>query len=328
MVNHDSGNSLLSSRLSGQQSSKKTQQVPEVNSLRRHATDHLDIPAYDAEHLEQKAKKHRGEKQRVKQSGESPLSRVAGNRTANGTQSSQWSERTEGLDNMPDAISFDEDLERESLDESHKREKRKVLQHRFGRVAMILMIFLCVYMAFLIFGVTQTNYIYDEAGQVQPEVLSIDDKKNLAEYESLSQYYLRARILYEQALTLDYQLSENADDSLALATEYSSMLDAVAKLTVDIDAADFSTGYTGIQEQLLNWVKTDIAVYLQNISAAIINNDSTKAENAIISRDVMYSDFSTLTANMATLCKNTKGAKNGDIFAWSPESFVNSLEEG
>ena len=118
MVNRDSGNSLLSSRLSGQQSSKKIQQAPEVNSLRRHAASYSDIPAYDTEPLAGKSKKHRGEKQKGKQSAESPLSRVAGNRSTNGVQSSQWSERTEGLDDMPDATSFDEDLERESLDES------------------------------------------------------------------------------------------------------------------------------------------------------------------------------------------------------------------
>ena len=324
MTNQDSGNSLLSSRLSGR-GKKPSQQVPDVNALRQHMASASDIPAYEINTAE--SKKQRKDKRQSKPS-ESPLRRVSGTSTSNQTATNQWTQPAENLDEMPEAMRFDEDLERESLDESRRREKAKVLRHRFGRIMTGAMILLCVYMAFLIFGVTQTNYIYDDAGQIQPEVLSVADKKNLAEYESLSQYYLRARILYEEALTLDYRLSEQPDESLSIATEYSGMLDEVSKLTVDIDAADFSTGYTGIQEQLLNWVKTDIAVYLQNISAAIINNDATKAENAIISRDVMYTDFSTLTANMATLCKNTKGAKNGEIFAWSPESFVDTLKEG
>ena len=327
MANRDSGNSLLSSRLSGRQQ-KPSQQVPDVNALRQPMSSSSDIPAYEMDSNEGKGKKTRKEKQKPKPASESPLNRVSSNRNSGQAASAQWTQPAENLDEMPEAMRFDEDLERESLDEARRREKAKVLRHRFGRIMTGAMILLCVYMAFLIFGVTQTNYIYDDAGQIQPEVLSVADKKNLAEYESLSQYYLRARILYEEALTLDYRLSVYPDDSLSIATEYSGMLDEVSKLTVDIDAADFSTGYTGIQEQLLNWVKTDIAVYLQNISAAIINNDATKAENAIISRDVMYTDFSTLTANMATLCQSTKGAKNGEIFAWSPESFVDTLEEG
>lgn len=237
------------------------------------------------------------------------------------------SHKDEDLDLMPDPATYDQELEQESLEASQRAEKAKRVKRGCTQIVTAVLVILSVYLTFLIYGVSQTNYIYDDNGQIQPEILSTEDKAILAEYESLSQYYLRERILYEKALTLDYRLSMEPDNALAIAMEYQGLLEDVAKLTVDINAADYSTAYEGIKAQLLTWVKTDIAVYLQNMSGALTNNDGTKAEKALISRDVMYNDFQTITSNLANLCHNTKGARNGDIFTWSPETFVVTLQE-
>lgn len=329
---NNSGDSLLSSRLQKKQTGPdRRDAAPDMSALRRKQSEaSASVPAYEAEETAPAAEKKRFKQEKIKTDTlkSRPLDRLSAKKADKPTRKAVPSHSREALDDMPDPDAFEEELERETLDKARRRERVKRAKGHAVRLVTIIMILLCGYMAFLIYGVTQTDYIYDENGNVVAEILSIEDKKSLSEYEVLSQYYLRARILYEEALTLDYRLAGEPESSLSIAMEYSGMLDKVAKLSVDIDAADFSTAYTGIQGQLLNWVKTDIAVYLQNISAAITNNDSDKAEKAIISRDVMYNDFSTLTSNMATLCWSTKGAKNGDIFAWSPESFVDSIEEG
>ena len=126
MANRDSGNSLLSSRLSGRQQ-KPSQQVPDVNALRQHMSSSSDIPAYEMDSNEGKGKKTRKEKQKPKPASESPLNRVSSNRNSGQAASAQWTQPAENLDEMPEAMRFDEDLERESLDEARRREKAKVL---------------------------------------------------------------------------------------------------------------------------------------------------------------------------------------------------------
>lgn len=229
---------------------------------------------------------------------------------------------------MPDAAAYDQALNNESLQDVAKKAKREKAGAIVRRVVTVILLILCGYVSFLIYGVSQTNYVYDQYGKIQPEVLSVDDLSILNEYETLSQYYLRERVLYEAALKLDYRLAVEPENALTIGMEYNGLLDTVSKLTTDINAESVSTTYSAIKNQLLNWVKTDIAVYLQNMSKAITNNSETDAQHALISRDVVYNDFLTITSNMATLCHNTKGAHNGNIYDWSPEDYVNSLEEG
>jgi len=229
---------------------------------------------------------------------------------------------------MESAAAYDDALEQEAERRQVKEKRGSLLRSRLTFGLQICLIALCVYVAFLIYGVSMTRYVYTEQGQIAPEVLSVSDMHFLAEYEAFSSYYLRARILYEEAMTLDYRLSIAPDSALVVAMDYTALLDDVAKLSVDISAAEYDTGYSSIYGQLLNWVKTDIAVYLQNMAGAITENSAEKANNALISRDVMYSDFSRLTANAVSLARSTKGADNLDIYDWSPESFSEGLTEG
>lgn len=229
---------------------------------------------------------------------------------------------------MEPAAVYDATLEQEAERQQVKSKRTSLLKSRLAFTLQICLIVLCVYVAFLIYGVSTTRYVYTEQGQITPETLTVSDMRSLAEYEAFSTYYLRARILYEEAMTLDYRLSIAPDSALVVAMDYTALLDDVAKLSVDISAAEYDTGYSSIYGQLLNWVKTDIAVYLQNMAGAITENDAEKANNALISRDVMYADFSKLTANAVALARSTKGADNLDIYDWSPEAFSESLAEG
>lgn len=217
---------------------------------------------------------------------------------------------------------FEEKLEQEFKEEDVHSEEQQRKSAIIRRITQIALIIGCLYLAFLIYGAAITNYSYNSKGQIQAEILSVSELSALDEYKMLRSYYLRARNLYEEALTLDYELSVSPDKALILAMDYTEMLDTVAKLTVDINAATFNTSYTQIKAQLLNWVKTDIAVYLQNVAAAISTNNAEKANNAVYSREVMYSDFMQLTKNMAIIGDTIRGAQNADIYQWSPEKYI------
>lgn len=292
----DDHNTLLSSRLKGAAKAPAAKEV-DISSLRHKTEDDGSIPEYDSS----PEKKHRlfHKKQPI-----------------------------EPAKPLEPADDFDATLEQEFEFQAVKKRRSSSIKNKLILCTQIILILSCVYVSFLIYGLTVTQYVYNDDGQVAPEVLSLSDLQTLNQYEAFSAYYLRARILYEKTLKLDYQLSIAPDSALVIAMDYTALLDEVAKLSVDISAADIDTGYTSIYSQLLNWVKTDIAVYLQNVSAAITNNDAEKANNAVISRDVMYSDFSRLTANAVALAQSTKGANDLSIYDWSPESYSAALAGG
>jgi len=345
---NEQGDSLLSARLSSDRRHKQAPPASTIEALKKKvaARENIQPPIYGADQ-ETTHQSHgaplgyttpkQGKRKTTEESTKKRLKRAT--QTLQDTDTDHdWDERPMDpwdyashehgdLDMMPDPATYDQVLEQESLESVQRGEKMRRIKRGCSQVITVLLVILSVYLTFLIYGVSQTNYIYDNNGQIQPEILSTEDKAILAEYESLSQYYLRERILYEKTLSLDYRLSLEPDNALTIAMEYQGLLEEVAKLTVDINAADFSTAYEGVKAQLLTWVKTDIAVYLQNMSGALTNNDGDKAQKALISRDVMYNDFQTITSNLANLCHNTKGARNGNIFTWSPEAFVASLQE-
>lgn len=231
---------------------------------------------------------------------------------------------------LPPAEDYDAELEAEASTQSARQNRKKIALGIARPVFQVILVLLCVYVGFLIFGAIETRYVYDSNGNVVPEVLSVSDLQTLAEYETLSSYYLRARVLYEQTLRIDYHLSEAPDDSLIVAMDYTAMLEDVAKLTTDIAAGVDTAGvkYSPLYNQLLSWVKTDIAVYLQEMSSAITKNSADSAGKALAWRDAMYNDFSKISENMYYLGSSTKGCANLDVYDWSPERYSKGLTKG
>lgn len=229
---------------------------------------------------------------------------------------------------MEDAGRFQEDLDNMELRRQYRRDKRKILMGRLARGIQWLLIVACVYIAFLIYGVTVTSYEYDAAGKVVPQSMAVEELAAAAEFSQVQGYYLRARGLYEITLDLDFRLANNPEAALLVASDYELLLEDVAKLSVDLNAAQFNTAYAQLKRQLLYWVQTDIAVYLQNISAAITQNNAEKGNQAIIGRDIMYNDFMLISENIAIYGQAVKGANLGEIYEWSPDKYIRKVLEG
>lgn len=227
----------------------------------------------------------------------------------------------------PDETAYSAALEAEAVSREQKAEKTAQAKKAAALWTKLLVLTLSLYVCFLIYGLLTTDYVYDAGGNVVPQVLSVEDLRVLNEYEKVTSYYLRARIIYEDTLKLDYSLAKNPDDSLIIAMSYTELLDDVDKLVVDLNAADFDTRYTAIYSQLSTWTTTDIAVYLQYMAKALTNNDATAASNAVVARDVVYNDFALVTSNIAKLSAGIRGVGDTDIFTWTPDSFLAELEE-
>lgn len=191
-----------------------------------------------------------------------------------------------------------------------------------SKIGTGFIILLCIYFLYLTYGVYVTNFVYDDSGKVIAEQMSIDDIQKNKEYKMMEEYYLRAREIYEQTLSLDYQLSVDAADSVLIATQYEDLLTPISTLSVQLSGQEVSSKYAQFKTMLLTWVQTDIAVYLQNMSAAISQNSNEKANQALEYKERTYNDFSIITKNLTGLSEDVKDVDVADIQAWSPSEYI------
>ena len=322
LKNNNDQDSLLKSRLGG---NARPSPPSDLSRLRRREENDGAIPSYTAGG----ADKRYGEK-RSRPENDAPAKKSGGitsriRRRADEDDLARYNDEADAPDYDEDAEGFDELLDMQARQSDLKGAKTALVIKRVSKVTVCALVALCVYIAFLIYGLIQTNYVYDADGNIQPEVLTSADLRELGQYNELSSYYLRTRILYENVLQLDHELSQDADSSRQIARKYLALLDDVSKLSTDLSAVELDTEYSGIVDQMYELVYTHIAVYLQNMSGAISDNDSDKAAQAVSGREVIKQTFTSLTANMADICANTRGAKNGDIYDWSPDSYMQSL---
>lgn len=243
-------------------------------------------------------------------------------------------EYNEPEDEKPEKLDYltEEDISQlDQLDEMMSEEnfvyekKRKKI---FRRISMVLLTAACSYLVVLIYGSFITEFYYDDKGEVAPVVMSVSDISDKNEYNSIVGMYLQTRSLYETLLTLDYRMAAGTEDSMSIAPEYEATLDTVSALTTQIDAAVINSKYTQIKNMLLTWVQTHAAAYCQYMSAAITQNDSNAANEAIAARQVLNDNFQIITQNIVTLGGEIKGYDLTDIENWSPDGFVQQTIEG
>lgn len=186
----------------------------------------------------------------------------------------------------------------------------------------------CIYLLVLIFGAAVTKYQYNSDGKAVPEKMSVDDIRQKHNFDTILTQYEYCRSLYEKTLLLDYRVAQGQEDTLEIAPEYEALLDDVQNLSVKTDAISVDTKYDQVKSMMVNWIKNDIAVYLQNISAAISENNTEKANNALQDKDRVYDDFFLITQNIVALGSSISGADLTDIKSWTPEDYVDQEING
>lgn len=186
----------------------------------------------------------------------------------------------------------------------------------------------CIYLLVLIFGAAVTKYQYNSDGKAVPEKMSVDDIRQKHNFDTILTQYEYCRSLYEKTLLLDYRVAQGQEDTLEIAPEYEALLDDVQNLSVKTDAISVDTKYDQVKSMMVNWIKNDIAVYLQNISAAISENNTEKANNALQDKDRVYDDFSLITQNIVALGSSISGADLTDIKSWTSEDYVDQEING
>ena len=218
----------------------------------------------------------------------------------------------------------------ENLLEERKAKKKKIA----GIVSQVLVITACIYLIFLIYGVSVTNFSYNEYGVVEPNIMSVSDIREKREFDILLGQYENCRKLYENVLVLDYRVSQGMEDPMTLAPEYAALLDDkkklndVSDLTGQIKGMDIPAKYAPIQNMMYDWVTIDVAEYLQVVRDGLSTNDSGILAEALNQRTIIYDDFSTLTQNLVANGETINGIDVTDEKYWSPESYIEEYING
>ncbi|MDR0287926.1 MAG: hypothetical protein LBI03_09535 [Clostridiales bacterium] len=218
--------------------------------------------------------------------------------------------------------SYEERLDSGLQMEERKKEKKNCRKKTAATAVRVLLVILSIYLVFLIYGVINTQYAYDTNGNVIPLVMSYNQIMQLNNFNKLAVQYRQARLLYEQVLVLDYRIAAALEDPLVVAPEYEKILTSVEPLAIQLSAITVPAEYTQTKNMLLTWTKNDIAIYCQNMSKSISQNNEEYANNALEYKSLMYQDFSVITQNLISLGMRVDGTDLTDIMAWSPEKYV------
>lgn len=221
---------------------------------------------------------------------------------------------------------YDNQLEKHytaNLTKEIAKEKHKNLVNNLKKIGILVV---CLYLVFLIYGIFITEYIYDENGNSVPLEMSFNDMKKLDEFKLLVEKYDEMKELYKKVLEFDVKVLKNTDNAMIYSTDYEGLLEDVAKLSIQTDAISVATEYAQIKSMVLTWIKTDIAVYLQNMSAAISENSIQRLSNATEDRTRMKNDFIVISQNLVAIGNKVKGFDTSDISEWSVDEYISSLQ--
>lgn len=222
-------------------------------------------------------------------------------------------------------VSMDDILDRELDLKEAKTVSKYKMNKTMGIFKRIFIVIGCIYVSILIYGAVVTEYTYDDTGNAIPLAMSYSDLQRLNEYETLIEQYYAMQDLYGKMLDIDYKYYLNPNDSIALSAEYEGLLEDVSKVSIKTESISVSTAYTQIRSMMLVWIKSDIAVYLQNMSAAIAQNNTEKAENAAQDRARLQSNYAIISNNLIALGKQIKGMDVNKLVEWTPEKHNEKL---
>lgn len=228
----------------------------------------------------------------------------------------------ERISDLPDAGNYEAELEADAVIKERKEARQRKRRRLIRRITCILLSVCCVYLCFLIYGVINTNFYYDENGRIVPNLLTVEKIRTAENFTELTAQYRQARYLYEQVLVLDYRIALGQEDMLSVAPEYDKLLTDVEPLAIQLSAVELSAEFTQTKDMLKTWVQEDIAVYCQNMSRAISQNNEEYAAKALEYKTLMYKDFSVITQNLLVLGQSVEGADMQDIADWSPEKYI------
>ncbi len=185
-----------------------------------------------------------------------------------------------------------------------------------------LLITLCVYFIFVLFGMLITDYYIDENGYRQPIKASFSYLEQREDYKQLYRQYSEICDLMVDITVVDIHLANKKYTDMESVTYYTKLLnERVDILIPKITALEMGEEQTVIQETMNTLLSNDTAVYLQKIIEGLRSGNSETIQTALVWRDKAFSSFEVLRTDMSNLARRVK-ADYKSIDEWKLDKAV------
>ena len=232
------------------------------------------------------------------------------------------------------AVSDDEsfpDMDKSLFDELIEEEAQERAAARWRRLLFVVISAASLYVTFLIYGATLTDFTYGASGTVEPVVMSSEEIAAKQDFNVVLSLYMQARNLYEEVLTLDYRVAVGQEAFEAIAPDYQTALENILTLATNIDGTTCSASNQQIKNLLYTWTSTYMSDYCKYMITALSQNGTTEGETAgneaIACRsNYLEPNFQSITQNVVAIGSDIKGVDLTDVKSWDPASVSDKIQ--
>lgn len=206
------------------------------------------------------------------------------------------------------------------LGEERRKSKRLTkIRSYFGVIALSL---LCAYLVFLVIGVISTKYYITDDNVNMPVIAGYQTLQAREDYNAVKDQMSEIRDILRDMTIIDIKVA-NEDISYAeAAVQYTQLLnDQVDILIPRVQAMDVTDNNALIRQQMESLLANDIAIYLQNITAALQSSDATAAQEALAWRESAFTSFEALNENVFALAQGIH-EENDAFWEWTLNEAV------
>lgn len=180
-----------------------------------------------------------------------------------------------------------------------------------------LLILLCVYLSFFLFGMLVSDYYVDENGVRQPIVLSMDYLADREDYMELRSHYDAIEELVVDITIIDIHLANEDITTMEAATQYTALLNERVDIMIPkITAMELGDEQAVLQQSMETILSNDIAVYLQKMVDGLKTGNGDSINTAMVWRDKFLASFNVIRGDMANLCERVK-FDSADLREWN-----------
>lgn len=237
-----------------------------------------------------------------------------------------------------DAFGFtEEEMEVVALREQWEKEQNKKQHVLLTRVINIFLILGCIYMIFLIFGVSVTTFQYSENGKVEPQIMTAKDIALKKEFDVIRVEYERCQIIYQKLLILTYRLHNAKDEDIQkIAAEFAPLATEIQNTHKKEQGLKVQNEQKLFIEMTLHFLDTS-QQYCNYTASGYTQNkkEDIESSNALWNGGVnnqtgepivtIGDQFIILHQNILSLGEGLKGVDMIEIKQWSPDKYLNKV---
>lgn len=195
--------------------------------------------------------------------------------------------------------------------------KRRSLNDWIKTNWRVIIVFISLgYLVFITAGLALTRFYKDENGARQAYKLTFDNLKEKDSYTELKDKLTDIRTLLVDVTVVDIHLSNSDISNYDAATLYTEILNNELDVLIPkISSLSVSNSLKTVREAMESLLSYDLALYLQNISAALKSGDSNVAQTALSSREKALETYEIIVDYMKGAAERLK-IKEKDFYDW------------